>query len=249
MTMAGSTRRTDGFHVTQVVRSRDQVEQQVKDAILRGDFKQGDRLPTETELAQQLGVSRPTVREALGALVASGLIHKMPGVAGGSFVNSVTPESLSTMLSQSMGTIVRLGSLTSDELTAVRQVLEVQAAATAAQRRTAEQLRRLIAIVDQQRATANSEPQVNDLDRDFHLAVAHASNNRLLAALISAIHETTEPRQNLCVTPSIGRSTITQHLSIVAAIRDRSPDEAAAAMNAHLTHVLRFSTDHQRTEP
>ena len=86
------------FKAKQVTRPRDQVEQQLREAILEGHFAQGDKLPPETELATQFGVSRPTVREALGALVSAGLIRKIPGVAGGSFVNTVTPDSLSQML-------------------------------------------------------------------------------------------------------------------------------------------------------
>ena len=103
------------FKAKEILRPRAQVEHQIREAILQGEFSQGDKLPPETELAQQFGVSRPTVREALGSLVAAGLIRKIPGVAGGSFVNSVTPGSLSRMLSESMDTIVRLGSLDVDE--------------------------------------------------------------------------------------------------------------------------------------
>src|SRR4249919_1900100 len=108
-----ATKATAGKRIQakQVTRPRDQVESQLREAILDGHFAQGEKLPAETELAQQFGVSRPTVREALGALVTSGLIRKIPGVAGGSFVNTVTPDSLSQMLSESMDTIVRIGAL------------------------------------------------------------------------------------------------------------------------------------------
>ena len=95
MTVKDRSHPSDTFQAQQVLRPRAQVESQIREAILRGDFSQGDKLPPETELAQQFGVSRPTVREALGSLVAAGLIRKIPGVAGGSFVNSVTPDSLS----------------------------------------------------------------------------------------------------------------------------------------------------------
>ncbi len=116
------------FHARQVTRPRDQVEKQIREAILTGQFAQGEKLPPETELASMFGVSRPTVREALGALVSAGLIRKIPGVAGGSFVNIVTPHSLGQMLSESMDTILRLGALDFAELTSVRRVLEVPAA-------------------------------------------------------------------------------------------------------------------------
>ena len=92
--MDGSDPDRSTFKVRQVVRPRVQVEQQLREAILVGQFAQGEKLPPETELARQFGVSRPTVREALGALVSAGLIRKIPGVAGGSFVNGVNPDSL-----------------------------------------------------------------------------------------------------------------------------------------------------------
>ena len=111
---------TPRFTAKQVTRPRAQVEQQIKEAILSGQFAQGDKLPPETQLAQQFGVSRPTVREALAALVHTGLIRKIPGVTGGSFVNSVTTDSLSQTLGEAMERILRLGALDIEELTDMR---------------------------------------------------------------------------------------------------------------------------------
>lgn len=231
------------FQPTQIMRPRAQVEHQIREGILRGDFRQGDKLPPETELAQQFGVSRPTVREALGSLVAGGLIRKIPGVAGGSFVNSVTPDSLSSMLSESMDTIVRLGSLDIDELTSMRRVLEVPAASWAARHRQERQVVALQDIVQRQRTTTIDDPDIAVYDRDFHVTIARASGNRLLAAFIAAIHETTLPARYLCVTPEVGRETVRQHMAIVSAIRDGSAEDAARAMDRHLEYVLRYSTE------
>src|SRR2546423_15196596 len=127
--MGGGSRPTGPkFTAKQVTRPRAQVEQQIREAILGGAFSPGEKLPPETELAEQFGVSRPTVREALGSLVSAGLIRKVPGVAGGSFVNTVTPDSLAASISASMSTVMRLGALHIGELTQVRRVLEVPAA-------------------------------------------------------------------------------------------------------------------------
>src|SRR6478736_7116814 len=106
-----------GFSPHPVTRPRAQVEEQIREAILLGQFAQGEKLPPETELAQQFGVSRPTIREALGSLVSAGLIRKVPGVAGGSFVNSVTTESLSQTVRESVDIILRLGALDIEEIT------------------------------------------------------------------------------------------------------------------------------------
>lgn len=236
------------FPMEQIMRPRAQVEFQIKEAILDGDFAQGEKLPPETELAQQFGVSRPTVREALGALVSAGLIRKVPGVAGGSFVNSVTPDSLSATLSESMDTIVRLGALDMDELTNMRRVLEVPAAEWAASNCSEDQLATLERIVERQKQTTIEDPDIVSYDRDFHVTIAQASGNRLLAAFVSAVHESARPAQFLCVTPEVGRSTVKQHLAIVRAIRKGSAREAADAMDEHLEYVLRYSTDSGRTD-
>ena len=147
------------FKAKQVTRPRDQVEQQLREAILEGHFAQGDKLPPETELATQFGVSRPTVREALGALVSAGLIRKIPGVAGGSFVNTVTPDSLSQMLMQSMDTIVRIGALDIAEITEVRRVLEIPAAEWAARNRSDADLEVMKSVVAQQRSHHDRRPR------------------------------------------------------------------------------------------
>ena len=233
---------TEAFQAKEILRPRAQVERQIREAILGGEFSQGDKLPAEIELAKQFGVSRPTVREALSSLVAAGLIRKIPGVTGGSFVNSVTPDSLSSMLSESMDTIVRLGSLDIDELTAMRQVLEVPAAYHAAANRGEHHLAALESIIERQRTTTIDDPNIVIYDRNFHVTVAEASSNRLLAAFISAIHDTTLPARFLCVTPEVGRKTVKQHMAIVDTIRAGSQSAAADAMAEHLDYVLRYST-------
>ncbi|MER5435811.1 FadR/GntR family transcriptional regulator [Streptomyces sp. NPDC002588] len=218
------------------------MEQQIRDAILEGHFAQGEKLPPETELARQFGVSRPTVREALGALVSAGLIRKIPGMAGGSFVNTVTPDSLSRMLSESVDTILRLGALDVPELTEVRRVLEVPAARMAARHRTEEHLGKLRSIVERQRTTTIDDPDIPGYDLAFHTTIGQASGNRLLAAFIAAVHDATHPAQFLDVTEEVGRRTVKQHMMILGAIESGNAEAAAEAMQSHLEYVLRYST-------
>jgi GntR family transcriptional regulator, transcriptional repressor for pyruvate dehydrogenase complex len=238
--MADTT--TQKFRARQVTRPRDQVEQQIREAILGGQFAQGDKLPPETELAAQFGVSRPTVREALGALVSGGLIRKIPGVAGGSFVNTVTPDSLSQMLSESMDTILRLGALDVTELTSVRRVLEVPATEWAAKNREESHLETLREIVQQQRDTTITDPDIPSYDLAFHTTIGHASGNRLLAAFIAAVHDSTHPAQYLHITEEVAHRTVKQHMTILAAIEDQAADAAREAMAEHLDYVLQYSS-------
>ncbi|MBA8963713.1 DNA-binding FadR family transcriptional regulator [Rhodococcus percolatus] len=236
-----STTESNTFKALQVTRPRDQVEGQLREAILDGRFTQGEKLPPETELAQQFGVSRPTVREALGALVSAGLIRKIPGVAGGSFVNTVTPDSLSRMLSESMDTIVRIGALNIDEITEVRRVLEIPATEWAARNRSEADIATMKDVIEQQKNIAIDDPDIPDLDLRFHTAIGYASGNRLLAAFIASVHDATHPAQFLDVTPDVAQKTVRQHIAIEAAIEAGDAEKAGAAMREHLDFVLRYS--------
>jgi DNA-binding FadR family transcriptional regulator len=231
------------FKAKVVMRPRAQVESQIREAILSGQFAQGDKLPPETQLAEQFGVSRPTVREALGALVSAGLIRKIPGVAGGSFVNSVTTESLSQTLSESLDTILRLGSLDIEDITVVRRVLEVPAARMAAVNRTADHIARMLAIVERQRTTTIDDPDIPSYDVEFHATVGDASGNGLLGAFVRALHVATYPASFLEVTPQVARNGVKQHIAIAAAIEAGNADGAADAMEKHLDYVLKYSTN------
>lgn len=182
------------------------------------------------------------MREALGALVSGGLIRKIPGMAGGSFVNTVTPDSLSRMLSESVDTILRLGALDMLELTDVRRVLEVPAARLAARHRSEEQVGELRSIVERQRTTTIDDPGIPGYDLAFHTTIGQASGNRLLAAFIAAVHDATHPAQYLDVTAEVGKRTVKQHMVILAAIETGDEDAAAEAMQSHLDYVLRYST-------
>ncbi len=239
--MATTSSSANRFQAKQVMRPRDQVESQLREAILDGRFAQGEKLPAETELAQQFGVSRPTVREALGALVTSGLIRKIPGVAGGSFVNTVTPDSLSRMLSESMDTIVRIGALDIDEITSVRRVLEVPAAQWAARNRSDDDIDVMRRVIDKQKSTTIDDPDIPSYDLRFHTAIGRASGNRLLEAFIAAVHGSTHPAQFLSVTPDVAHKTVRQHIDIAAAIERGDSEAAGEAMGEHLDFVLQYS--------
>jgi len=226
-TMAEAQGETKEFQAQQVLRPRAQVEAQLREAILSGQFAQGDRLPPETRLAEQFGVSRPTIREALISLVSAGLINKVPGMSGGSFVNSVTTGSLSENLSESLGTILRLGALEIEEITVVRRVMEVPAARLAAAARTESHLAQMRAIVEKQRTTTVNDPDIPTYDLEFHSTVGMASGNRLLGAFIRALHAGAVPISYLELTPEVGKLSVKQHIAIAAAIEAGDEDQAA----------------------
>jgi DNA-binding FadR family transcriptional regulator len=231
--------RTDGAPMIgrKVLRPREQVEEQIRSAILSGVLRSGERLPSEAELSRQFDVSRNTVREALHALATQNLISKVPGAGGGSFVRSVDHESLGNVLSESMQSLLALGRIEFEEVALVRQHLEVPAARLAAGHRSQADLDLLRDIVQQQKSISVDDPAVPELDARFHIAIAKASGNRVLAAFVAALHKQTEPVRYLDLSPEVGTTTVRQHQAIVTAIA--GGDEAAAelAIIEHLTYL------------
>lgn len=222
---------------TKVLRPRQQVEDQIKAAIVSGAVRSGEKLPGEVELAHQFGVSRSTVREALRSLATQGLIEKTPGAGGGSFVRSADPSSLRSALADSMYTLLTLGSIEFEEVAIVRQHLEVPSVRLAAANRTEEDLAELRGVLDLQKSISVEDPRVPTLDEQFHGTIARASGNRVLASFVSALHLQTEPVHYLDLSPEVGRTTVRQHQRIVQAIADRNPDAGAEAMVEHLTYL------------
>lgn len=220
-----------------VLRPRQQVEDQIKAAILNGSLRGGDRLPGEVELARQFAVSRTTVREALRSLSTQNLIVKTPGAGGGSFVRRIDHSALRNVVVDSVHNLLALGSIEFEEVAIVRQHLEVPSVRLAAGNRSEEDLAELREIVELQKSISVDDPRVPALDEQFHASVARASGNRVLASFVSALHMETEPVHYLDLSPEVGRTTVRQHQHIVRAIADRDPEAGEAAMIEHLTYL------------
>ncbi|AKS31230.1 FadR/GntR family transcriptional regulator [Mycolicibacterium goodii] len=227
-----------------VLRPRQQVEEQLRRAVLDGQLRTGDRLPPETELARQFSVSRPTIREALSALESQGLIRKVPGAGGGSFVQAVDHTALGEVVGESMHNLLRLGSISIDEVGIVRQYLEVPAVVLAAQNRTDADLAELERILGEQKRRTVDDPMIAELDAQFHISIAKMSGNRILAAFVYALHRESEPVGYLDLSPDLGRETYTQHKRIVQAIADRDAEAGEAAIVEHLTYLRGHIRDH-----
>lgn len=220
-----------------VLRPRQQVEDVLRKAILSGELSAGERLPPETELARQFTVSRPTIREALSGLQTQGLIYKVPGAGGGSFVQAVDHSALGHVVQESMHNLLRLGSVSFEEVAMVRQHLEVPSVALAAVNRTDDEVEELRAIVDEQRHRSVDDPMIAELDARFHVAIARMSGNRVLASLVYALHHESEPVAHLDLSPEVGKETVAQHRRIVQAIADRDPAAGEQAITEHLTYL------------
>lgn len=209
--------------------SADQVVRHIAHLIERGELRPGDRLVPERELAKELGVSRPTVRAGLHALAAMGVTESRQGA--GTFISSGPPRLGAGPLSF----LAALHGFTREQIFEARKVLEVGAAGIAAERGMADRLAPMAEEVTGMFATLN-EPQtflVHDVR--FHRAVAAASDNPVLLALVEMISSLVYEQRRLTVEGALDlKESAEMHRRIYMAIRDRDPIRARQAMTEHL---------------
>ncbi|MGI9050453.1 MAG: FadR/GntR family transcriptional regulator, partial [Rubrobacteraceae bacterium] len=112
-----------------------QIVANIRAAISSGELRPGDRLPPETDLARQLGVSRPTVREALKVLEALNVLESSTGPTGGTFIKSLDGTGVAEYLIDSISLLLDVHELTLEELWVARETIEVPVAGMAAVKR------------------------------------------------------------------------------------------------------------------
>lgn len=208
-----------------------QVAAQLSSWIDQERLQPGDRLPPERELAERLGVSRTSVRQALTALQTLGLVHARHG--DGVYLRrtaaDVRPELAAELLS-ARGVLPRIME--------VREALEVQIARLAARRRTDEDLAALEAALEEMEAAIDREADTAEADEHFHLALADAAGNPLLADLLRQIAEPVAlTRRASLAKPGRPSRSLEGHRRITRAVREGDEDAAAAAMYEHLLVV------------
>ena len=222
----------------QVPRISDAVASTLERRILEGSLKPGDRLPAERELALELGVSRPSLREAIQKLASKGLLQSRQG--GGTFVTAALESTFFDPWQDMMGSYPNLR----EDMLEFRRMLEGQAAEWAAERATDADLQRLDHSFHVLQAAFESDDteQRSEADIAFHQAVGDAAHNALLghlsAALLRLMHDNIRLNLGeLKSVPAASRLLMTQHAAIHAAVRDRKPQAARSAAETHIDFV------------
>ncbi len=220
-------------------RMSDQVFEQLKDLIFRGHLKPGERLMSERELAQNLGVSRPTVREAINKLVAMHLLEHRQGQ--GTFV--IASESGADK--NPLAAVINGHDVSLMDLLEVRLGLECNAVSLAALRATEEDVREIEKSVQDMAAAFGEGNLGSDADITFHMAIAYATKNVVQIHIMKSLYDLLfygikENLQHLYREPLNPEKILHQHINILNAIRQRDPDEAAAAMKRHITFVMDY---------
>src|SRR5688572_956332 len=220
------TTAVQAFSPIKPTRASSDVISQIRSAILAGRFRPGDRLPTERELAQQFGVSRVTVRDALRALEAAGLIRVKVGGQGGPYV----AEPDIGLLSDSLGTHLKLRGTTFRELAETRLALETTAARLAAERATAADLVELEAAILGPMRPPSHDSVATSLD--FHTAVTRAAHNGALLAMFMATRALIQDAFDTlyALQPDMVEVARTTHTELYDAIRTGDADRAVRIM-------------------
>jgi GntR family transcriptional regulator, transcriptional repressor for pyruvate dehydrogenase complex len=205
--------------------------EQVRHLITSGDLIPGQRLPPEAELAESLGTSRSTVREAVRALVTARVLDVRRG--DGTFVTSLRPELLLAGIGAAADLLQHGFTL---ELLQVRRILEPAATAMAATRMTDATLEQLQACLHQM-SIAPSHEELVQFDEEFHHLVATASGNATLASMLNGVSSrTTRGRAwRGVIEAGATERTISEHAAILAALRARDPRLAEAAALVHVS--------------
>jgi GntR family transcriptional repressor for pyruvate dehydrogenase complex len=213
------------------------VIEQIKQSIERGELKSGDKLPGERDLAEELSVSRATVREAMSVLEATRIVKVLPGV--GIFLE----ENPNKDLIARMDEIGQIGNDNLTQLLEVRLALESQAAYLAATRRTDADLQALGEAYERLKLSVDRNEVAAEEDFRFHMAVVDAAYNPMLQEAVKLFSEKFlaglyRSRSESIRIPGKSKEVLAEHWSIYQAITDKHADLARKAMSEHLQNVI-----------
>ncbi|MFW6116289.1 MAG: FadR/GntR family transcriptional regulator [bacterium] len=217
------------------------IVHQISNLILLGQIRPGDQLPTEVEMASQLGVSRTVVREAVKALGARGLVDAVPGK--GTFVSQPAPKEVVKELQL----VLTLEDSSLEDLMIVRRILEIPTARLAAENAPPAALKALTTDLKQMREAleggAEGEQGLDEeafvhWDGVFHTNLARATQNAVLRVYLQPVILMLQAAREMLVrVPDVARRAYDVHERILRAVEDRDGDAAAAAMREHLSQV------------
>ena len=221
-------------------RASEDVAAQILETFYAEGLKPGEWLGTEAELVERFNVSRVTIRDAVSALAARGLIDVRVGARGGLRIATSDPDRLIDAFSIQL----RLMGLTRDELFEAMLAIEPVTASLAAQRASEQQLGSLRALVDRSRDTFDDPVQFASLAVGFHQALADVSGNRALRASLAALRSTQLEHMGPPTTRPVAERVAHLHARILEAIvahdselaRERMVDHLAALSGASAVH-------------
>ncbi len=215
-----------------VTRASSAIADQIRTAIVGGRLQQGERLPPERELATQFGVSRVTVRDALRALEATGLVEIRVGARGGAFVRAPS----GSLVAQAMSDMMLMSAAGPADVVEARLIVELGTVTLACARATDEDLDALRELDERARRELKAGSYTRELSWEFHALLAEAAHNHAITGLTQSFRSTLsmhpvrvrEPRKRSFA------ATVEEHGRILEAVERRDAQTARRELGAHL---------------
>jgi DNA-binding FadR family transcriptional regulator len=217
------------FKPIRQTRVSQEVNDQIKQSILLGAFKAGDKLPSERELVEQFQVSRVAIREALRSLEHSGFLTTRQGAGGGAYVIDLSFEHLATAFLD----LFLADKISMPELCQVRLLLEPEVARLAAQNVTPEYAEKLRQILDVEDLPPISLGEDIDRKSAAHFVLAEMCGNRFFEALVRSLMRVTRRVVEAVQPKTLAMHPAGMHRPLVAAVLAGDPDTAAEEMRKH----------------
>ena len=210
----------------------DRVVEEVKKLIISRRLLPGMMLPPERELADQIGVSRTVVREAVQVLAAMGLVESRQGVG------TIVRQANGDQLSEQLNLMLQTKGFTLDNLHHVRSILEVEITSLAARQATDEEIYELHEIVGRMEAQVEDPIAYAESDAEFHRCLAKISHNPLLVLLLDSISDILrEVRLSVSMYPDISLKALPDHRLILERVQERDSEGGRQVMRLHLEHA------------
>jgi len=231
------------FAPVAVARASSAIAEQIRTAILSGRLKAGDRLSPERELAEQFGVSRVTVRDALRSLEAMGLIAVKVGARGGAFVTAPT----GSKVAQTMSDMMMMSATTPEDIVEARLIVELGTVTLACARARDEDVAQLRELCERGREALEAGNYSRELSWDFHAKLGQSAHNGAVGGLTQSFRSTLSMHPLRVREGSRAHElTVKEHLRIVEALERR---DGGAARHAMADHLLRGTSLEERSAP
>jgi GntR family transcriptional repressor for pyruvate dehydrogenase complex len=222
------------FKTARVNRISQNIVEQIRETIISGRLKPGDRLPSEKDLSVEFGVSKASLREALRALEALGMLEVKQGMGGGAFVTEVDLETARN----NMFNYIFFQNPSIGEFTQLRAFIEPPVAEIAALKWTPADLDYLEDNLNRTREKMDSVPFYYELDTKFHHRIAQISGNRLICFVIDSLKNAiVQIKLQLELDRDFSIQVYKAHMRLFDALRKRDPELARAEMHRHIVEV------------
>jgi GntR family transcriptional repressor for pyruvate dehydrogenase complex len=233
-------------------RTHEEVFRQIERMIMDGNLRPGDRLPNERALSDSLGVSRPSVREALRALEALQIITVRPGLGAAS--GATVAEGVGGVLSSVLPMHVALSNLSMAEVMEARLPIEVWTTRVAARRAGPDDLERLAALLDRMDDPELPDQEFHELDTAFHVGLAEAAGNRMVSYFMQALrdaitHEMARGFERAGDRDLAVARARKEHREIFDAVRSGDGESAANLSERHIAAFYNLIIDNADERP